>query len=286
MIAGFAMLLAVAVVGVVLVRGSGQVNDRFVDTWAAAHTLTLEGETRLMVTRYLRAARRRRMWGMAGGLFVVPVVLTALGVRSRGPLWISIFLGYLVGVFYAELSLVRSVPVGDRTASLVRRELADYLPRGFLVAQRVLGLVVFLGAVGAAVSPYGDRSVNVSRLGGAGLLLAGLLAVAFSIGLERVQRWVVQRPQPFTELALVAADDAIRSQSVHSLAASGLAVLMVLLSAVAWTLAVSDVQFLRWTMVTPAFLGLPVAFGACLSYGHRAWTVRRPSAAGTSGAAQ
>jgi len=89
------------------------------------------------------------------------------------------------------------------------------------------------------------------------VIAAGIVGVVLSLGFERIQRWVVQRPQSFTEPALVAADDAIRSQSVHSIAGSGLAALLVLMSFVAWGLAVSDVQVLRWTMFVPAALAFP-----------------------------
>ncbi len=275
-------VVAFAVVVAVLVQAYGQVNERFVDTWALAHTLTLTDANRPMVHWYLRTARILRTWGALGGLFLVPVVLSSLGVRHQSSLWLSIFAGYLVGALYAELSLVRLAAAGDRTASLVRRELADYLPRGLIVAQRVLGIVIAVGAVGAALAPYGERSPTVTRLHGVGVLAVGALALAFAVGLERVQRWVIQRPQPFAKPALVAADDAIRSQSVHSLAGSGLAVLLVLATFVTWSLAVSDVQILRWTGFIPVALGVPAALIVCLSYGHRSWSVRRP-AVGTGG---
>ena len=43
---------------------------------------------------------------------------------------------------------------------------------------------------------------------------------------------MVRRPQPFTSPSLVAADDAIRAQSVHAIAGAGLALLLVALSGV------------------------------------------------------
>jgi hypothetical protein len=161
--------------------------------------------------------------------------------------------------------------------------MADYLPRRLLVAQRGLGLVIAAGAVAAVLAPYGDLSPEGVGPHGVAVLAAGFVGVAFSFGLERVQRWLVQRPQPFTEPAMVAADDAIRAQAVHSLAGSGLAALLVLTSFVAWALASSDVQVLRWTMWVPSALGVPAALAVCLFYGHRAWKVQRSAAVAAGG---
>ncbi len=113
----------------------------------------------------------------------------------------------------------------------------------------------------------------------AGAVYAELAGLGFAFGLERLERWVVQRPQPFIHPALVDADDAIRAQSVHSIAGSGIATLLILFSFVSADLAVSDVQVLRWIMWVPAFAGFFLALVACLFYGHRAWRVRRPTAA-------
>jgi hypothetical protein len=273
-----ASALCLTVVLGALLRAHREVDHQFIGEWAGAHGLTLTAENRPMVGWYLKTARLLRTWGALGGLFLVPIVLSSLGFYSHAFWGIWIFLGYLAGALYAELSLVRVATHGERNASLVPRELAAYLPRRLLVAQRGLGLLIAAGAVAAAVLPYGDRSPESVSVHGVGVLAAGLVGVAFTIGLERVQRWVVQRPQPFIEPALVAADDAIRAQSVHSLAGSGLAALLVLNSFIAWALAVSDVQVLRWTMWVPSGFGFPAALAVCLYYGHRGWWVPRPDA--------
>ncbi|MEA2686220.1 MAG: hypothetical protein QOE93_1415, partial [Actinomycetota bacterium] len=251
-------LICLTIVVLALQRAHREVDDKFVDVWAQAHALTLTSENRPMVSWYLRTARLLRTWGALGGLFLPPIVLAALGFDAGAVFPIWIFLGYLAGALYAELSLVRPVQ-GDRTASLVPRDLADYLPRRLLIAQRGLGILIGAGSILAAIAPYGNRTTKGLGLHGAGVLAVGLVGVASSICLERVQRWVVRRPQPFTEPALVAADDAIRAQSVHSLAGSGLAALLVLNTLVAWALAVSDVQVLRWTMWIPSGFGFPIA---------------------------
>jgi hypothetical protein len=279
----FGFTIALVIVLVALSRAYRDVgHHQFVDEWARAHALTLTPENRPMVGWYLRNARLLRTWGALGGLFVAPIGLSALGFDPEGMWGIWIFLGYLVGALYAELSLVRAAEV-ERTASLVPRELAAYLPRRLLVAQRGLGLVIAVSAVVAAVAPYGDATPASPSPHRVGLLVAGLVGVMFMLGLERMQRWLVERPQPVTEPALVAADDAIRAQSVHSLAGSGLAVLLVLDSSIAMALARSDLQILRWTMWFPSVFGVLAALWVCLYYGHRAWRVQRPESVATAG---
>jgi hypothetical protein len=272
------LLVLVLVVVVLLVKGPGQRQDRFVTRWARGRALVLTPENRPMVDWSLRVARSLRTWGALGGAVLAWIVPGALGFDGQGFLWAWIFLGYLAGALYAEVALVRPAGAGDRNAGLGPRDLADYLPRRLLLAQRLLGVAIAAGALTAALAPYGHRSTEASGPHGARVLAAGVVGVALSLGLERIQRWVVQRPQPFIEPALVAADDAIRSQSVHSVAGSGLAGLLVLMSFVALGLATSDVQVLRWTMFVPAMLGFPAALVVWLVHGHRAWSVPGPGA--------
>jgi hypothetical protein len=229
-----------------------------------------------MVRWYLRNARVLRTWGALGGVFLPPLVALFLGADRAsagfGPVWI--FVGYLVGALYAEVSLVRPVPAGPRRASLVPRELGDYLPPRILRLQRGLAVAAVTGGIAALLVPYAEDQSPPSTVA---MALLAALAAAFAVILERLQRWLVARPQPFSDPELVAADDAIRAQGVHSLAGSGLAVLLLLVSAVWVGLAMSEVQLLRWTIWLPAVFGPLLALYACMWFGHRAWRVRRPA---------
>jgi hypothetical protein len=98
---------------------------------------------------------------------------------------------------------------------------------------------------------------------------------AFAVVLEALERWVVRRPQPFTSQSLVAADDAIRAQSVHALSGSGLALLLAALSGLFAVLTASDVEILRWTMWLPALAAFVLSVRACLDIGQQPWRVRR-----------
>ena len=273
----FGLILPLAMVLIALSRAYSEVDDGFVRQWARAHGLELTPDNRAMVDWYLRTARVLRTWGVLGGLFLPPLVGAALGGGgSPNPVWA--FVGYLVGAIYAELSLVRPVAPGRRSASLVPRELADYLPSRLLRAQRGLGALAAVGGIAALVAPYGERSPWFEPPDA--FLCAALVAgaVVMGAGLERLQRWLVQRPQPFVEPSLVAADDAIRSQSVHSVAGSGIAVLLVLCGVAAGALSLSDVQLMRWSMWVVAASSFLLALYACLYYGHRAWRVPRQAA--------
>ena len=272
----FGLLVPLIVVLIALSRAYSEVDDRFVRQWARAHGLELTPDNRPMVAWYLLTARVLRTWGVLGGLFLPPLVGAALG-GGESPNLVWAFMGYLVGAIYAELSLVRPVADGRRSASLVPRELADYLPRRLLWAQRGLGALAVVAGIAAVAVPYGQRSPWFERQDA--ILFAVVAgAAALGLGLERLQRWLVRRPQPFVEPSLVAADDAIRSQSVHSVAGSGIAVLLVLCGAAAGALSMSDVQVLRRTMWVVAAFSFLLALYACLYYGHRAWRVpRRPA---------
>jgi hypothetical protein len=282
-----ALVLAVSA-PVVLVRAYAKVNDDLLVGWAQAHGVELTPESRQMVAWYLRRSRVLRTWGALAGLLLPSLVELALNGRVQllgfgtdgsaapyaGP--IGAFVGYLVGSLVAEVSLARPVDRVRRSASVVPREIADYLPGRLLGAQRALGITAVLGVLVLGLVPYDPREAAEPEW--LSLLTGAAVFAAFAFGLEALERWLVRRPQPFTSPSLMAADDAIRAQSVHSLAGSGLALLLVLCSGICAGLAVSDVDVLRWTMWLPALVALFLSIRACLEIGHRGWRVRRPIA--------
>ena len=227
-----------------------------------------------------------RTWGALGGLLLPSLVELALSGRVQvlgfgtdessapyaGP--IGAFIGYLVGALCAEVSLARPFDSATRSASLVPRELADYLPRRVLLAQRGLPIAVLLGLVALAAVPYDPRTATEPEA--LGLLSGAVLVVLLAAGMQALERWLVRRPQPFTSPSLVVADDAIRAQSVHSLAGAGLALQLIACSGVFIGLAASDVPVVRWTMWLPALVAVVLSIRACLDIGQRTWRVRRP----------
>lgn len=286
-------LLLVVVVPVVLARAYAAVGDSLLADWARAHGLDLTADNRPLVASYLRRARVLRSWGAIAGLLLPTLVELAVSGRFQvmgfasdgsaapfqGPM--TIFIGYLVGALCAELSVTRRVHPANRSASLIPRALADYLPRRLVRAQRALGLAVVLGVLAIGLVP----EYPASRPTWLGLLAGAAIFAGFAVALEALERWLVRRPQPFTDPALVATDDAIRAHSVHALAGSGLALLLISLSGVSIGLAASGVPVLRWTMWPLAAIAFVLSILACLDIAHRPWRVRR-SIAHSAGAAQ
>lgn len=262
------------IAGAALMRAYAELDENFLQEWAEAHGLEITAENRPMVRWYLRNARVLRTLGALAGLFLPVLVAVALGLPADAHL-VWVFVGYLLGALYAELSLVRPLPSGKRAASLVPRALTDYLPRELRFTQRALGGIVTAGFVALAAVPFDPPGSLQVRPDLWALAVGSASGLGLAVGLERLQTWIVRRPQPFTDPTLVAADDSIRSQSVHSLSGSGIAIEFLLLSAACFGLAQSDVQILRWTLWVPGFFGMGAALFACQFYGHRAWRVRR-----------
>ncbi len=265
-----------------LSRAHQPVGDEPAGRWAEAHGLELTPENRPLVVGYLRHARLLRTWGAVAGLLAPTVVRLALGEpvhvagigtydKSPGELGL-VFVGYLVGAVGAELSVVRPLHSARRSAALLPRELGDYLPRRLVWTQRGLAAVFVLGLVALPLLPYGTSTAVPSW---PSVLAFAAVIGGFAAALERLERWIVRRPQPFVSEPLLAADDAIRAQSVHSLAGAGVAFLLFGCSLVAFALTWSDVTVLRRTMWVPAVVLLLLALTACQYYGDRAWRVRR-----------
>jgi hypothetical protein len=286
-----AIVMAVAI-PVCLVRAYRS-EPRLVERWARDHDVELTPETRPLVARYLRNARIHRTWGGVAGAVLPSVVeyvftgrVQVLGFGTDGtsaPLAFgSIFVGYLLGALYAEVSLARPAGGARRIASLVRRDLQQYLPRKVIVAQRALTVGGGLGVVALGLVPY---PAEVSDPSLPGLVIAALVVLGLGAGLELIERWVVRRPQPYAGPDLVAADDAIRAQSVRSVAGAGLALLSLLCCGVALGLQASDVTVLHTVMVVPAVVFFVLSLVVCRDIDEGAWRVQRFSRApGTASA--
>jgi len=255
--ATLAIILAVAI-AVELYRAH-RPDPAFAERWAGERGLELTAENRSPVARYLRRARLFRTWGGVLGVllpsliaYVVDGRVTVLGFGTDGnsaPLGFgAIFIGYLAGALLAEVTTVR--PRGPRrVAGLERRALESYLPRWVIVAQRAAAIAGAVGTIAVAAVPFPATTANP---GSAVLIAIAVLIVAAAAGLEAVERWIVRRPQPFVEPALVAADDALRAQSIRAAAGAGLALLLLYVAGISLALQASDVAALHATMVGPA----------------------------------
>jgi hypothetical protein len=133
-----------------------------------------------------------------------------------------------------------------------------------------------IGTLAVAAVPFPAATSNPSS--GALIAIAAAI-VALAAGLETAERWIVRRPQPFVEPALVAADDALRAQSIRAAAGAGLALLLLYVAGISLVLQASDVSALHATMVVPAVVCLLASLFAYSGISNGAWRVRRPARA-------
>jgi len=208
------LLAVVAVAGLALRRAYAEADGAFVGGWARDHSLELTPGNRATVERYLRTARVLRTWGAVAGLLLPPLAglvfggpLRVLGfgtdLSSEPGAVVYIFVGYLVGALYAELSLVRRDASPQRSASLVPRDLHQYLPRRLLLAQRGLAAAAAAGILlaGLLVMLGWDRlPQGFSTPGMGGVVIYGAVIIGFSAGLGVLERWLLHRPQPFVDV--------------------------------------------------------------------------------------
>jgi hypothetical protein len=252
--------------------------------WSRERGFELNAENRPAVARYLRRARLLPTLGALVGVPLPTLVelvlhgeLVILGFHGDGSgapyaAPFELYIGYLLGALCAEVSMARPRDPARRSASLVPRDLDGYLPHRLLLAQRALGVAVVLGIIVTGLVPYPSLASGPDW---SALAAGAAFFGAFAVGLEVLEGWIVHRPQPFTSPSLVAADDAIRAQSVHTLAGAGLALLLLGLSGVFAVLTVSDVDLLTWTMWLPALAAFVLSVRACLDIGQQPWRVRR-----------
>jgi hypothetical protein len=159
---------------------------------------------------------RTRLWRTVGVLAALAGMVgwAMLEWSSAQSLTISLtvllwgLVGYWIGSVVAELATARSL-VGDgpRSASLAPREMPQYV--GAWAARWPLRLAVIGAASSVVALLLGAREWWVWS--------SGLGAVAVALATRAVSRYVLDRPQPVLADDVAAADDAVRSRSLHAL---------------------------------------------------------------------
>jgi hypothetical protein len=222
------LLIPVLIALAVASRGF-RVDDQYVREWATSAGVALDETTWPLVRRSLALSRRARTVGGLVG-FLSPVLyerFTSFKGGTGGWSLLLMFVGYLLGALVAELVLNRPRR-GDGPALLVPRRLEDYLPGYVRTLQRGLGLLSMAGAATYAIlyavldgAPY---RVAPSPLEVAGFGLGGACIALIT---EMLQRSIVGRRQVVASDDRRAVDDAMRSWSLHVLAAAGIALLFI-----------------------------------------------------------
>lgn len=269
MLVGALLSMVPALVLVGLAIRAYRFSGSLVEPWAHERDLEIDATNRAMVAWYLRTSRTLRLLGVLAGFVLAPLVALALGDDSLATSyrWLAAVAGYIAGVAYAEIALRR--PSGGR-ASIRRRQLSDYLsPWAKRAQRRTAGAAAGFAAL-AVLLPMREPEL-VSARARIGILVAVPLVLG---GVEGLQRWLVRRPQPVVSTSLLHADEAIRRQSVHSIAGAGMGLQWLLAGAAMWALAGSELQLLRWTMWVGAVLAWGIALGACTHYDSGVWQRR------------
>jgi hypothetical protein len=238
--------------------------------WARDMGFALTARNEALVRSYITRTRTLRAVGGVAGL-VAPIVYVAIAEREPPmPFDFGLFdalVGYLVGALVAELT-VRRPRTEVPTASLVPREIADYLPSAVTTTMRASAAIALVLIPLFLWLPH--RESDMARVEMLPAILATSMILVVLVSVELLQRLIVGRPQAAVSSDVLVADDAIRSASVHALAGAGIALELLIISVeIAGIGFVSDIQVLRWTL---PWVGL-ACFGGSLG----AWMrVTRP----------
>ncbi len=262
-IVSLAVLLAA---GTLVVRAGWSRRERWEPTvWAQQMDLQLTPRNEGTVRSYMARTRFLRFGGALVGLFVPTVYEAYVGSPPPAPMDFGLFdalVGYLLGAVIAELTIARP-KAEEPTASLIPRELNDYIPPMYVKALRISTLVALALVPLYRLLPSELDLTNLSDYPPEIVLLPTILLVG--VGVELLQRYIVARPQPAVASDLVNADDAIRSASLHALSGAGIALEFLIISAQLINLAaVGSVVPLRWIFSVLAIICFGIAIGSWL----------------------
>jgi len=163
------------------------------------------------------AVARTRLWRTVGVLVALSISfgVLALGAILSGRLDIPLALllwglvGYWAGCIVGEMRTARANSAdGPRSASLVPRDVRDYI--GSRASSRPRSLAAIGGVSALLAFGLGSRDSWV--------IVSGAGAVVVYAVLMLVMRYVVERGRTGLEPDVAAADDAVRSRSLHAIA--------------------------------------------------------------------
>jgi hypothetical protein len=270
------VLLAVLMLvgaGVNVRRSLGPVSRERLSQFAKRQRQVITAGNGNLVIAYLATTRRWRATGLLVSLVAGVVVGVRTGRYSVDAL--TLLSGWFAGAVVAEWRVGRPPAAERRAASLVPRVATAYLPRSaraLPLATAGLSLIVLLVALSLNHRP---RALPLRSLA-----IWAAIAVVLAAAARVVERRILDRSQPLTEPDVLAADDAIRSRSLHVVvgATATLALFCVSSQLTALAGALTDTPEaarLRTLSVVAAFGGLLIGRMAALS----PWAVRRHNAA-------
>jgi hypothetical protein len=271
------LLVPVVAVAALLVHAMvAPVSRARVERFARRQQLLITPDNGDRVIRYLAVTRRWRVAGIVGAVALGVIWITVSSIGRRPDQFggevnlLQLFAGWFVGALIAEARLHRTPVDQRRHASLQPRDVSMYVPAmsrlavpvALAVSLAIGVLTLVLAALGRA--PDGRLALIAQA---AALAVAGLVAA--------VGRHILTRPQPLLAPDQLAADDAIRSRSLHVLAGAGTA--LVLYAVISQLTAVASALPSALAEVV-AGAALVLVFAAPLLgwwIATRPWTVRR-----------
>jgi hypothetical protein len=255
-VTGLAIFLLIAV-GFAASVASGPVSRQRVERFARRQRLTVTAANGDQIIRYLATTRRWRAAGIVVGYGFAALV--SLAVDGIGNATFSVlFAGWFAGALVAEGRVAHLAHGPRRFASMQPRRPTSYLPRTAWALVPAAGAIAVV--VSAAVWVGGARGwADPDPSGLVWLVVA--LAVAGTV--RAIQLIVLRRPQPLLPADLIAADDAIRSRSLHVLAGGGAAIVALCVLAELGTVHPVGTEFLEpvrgFGIVVVLILGWAVA---------------------------
>jgi hypothetical protein len=244
------------------------VSDSELRGFAGRYGIEVTPETLPVVKRAVRRGRTGRLVGAALGLSAYAVMFGA-GVSIPNDGIVYAVVGYLLGAFVTALVPV-SKGAGPRRASLVPRSPTDYLPRTALVSPIVAVVVSSVAIVVFEVEPH-----RLSPTFSGTAIAPAISAIAAAATLIAV-KVVVARAQPVTTPGLVAVDDGLRTQALHTIAGSGIAVALIGTALALFEMGGHSAY--TWLTILGVVLGICAMMGVVCAWGFRraAWRVERP----------
>lgn len=200
-VAGLSMLLWVA-----LAIAESPVHPSRLNRFGRRYGLLPTADSGNHIIAYLAITRRWRAFGLVVGV-IVSIVSGLPGIQISS---LPLFAGWFVGALIAELRVLPP-PFGPRRAALVApRKMEAYL--------RPFARALLLASVAPAFV------LGLLRMRDTWPWTLAALAVALAVW--RIQLRVLHRSQPAAPADVIAADDAIRSRSLHVLAGGGSALVL------------------------------------------------------------
>jgi hypothetical protein len=169
-----------------------------------------------LVIRYLAHTRRWRVAGVVVGIAVAAAANLTVGW------WFvtALFVGWFIGAAIAEVRLAGGPPGARRVASLQPRTFHRYVDR---FSWYLLPVTLVFAVTVAIVAIPEARAVRQITL----LVLAiGITATAMV-----TRSRIVARAQPYEQVELIGADDAIRSRALHVVSGGGAALVLMCVGA-------------------------------------------------------